>query len=147
MKHKNQQLEFILVEAKNIADLKMPGIVSLAVQKAFKQVGEAYKTYTEARKQTLESRCKKDDKGANILATIDENGNVLTDDQAKEYKGKTQQKYTFETDEIEKDALDQVKVIDEKEIEFNFDKVDVKIVEKIECTPAQMALIQLLIEM
>lgn len=149
MKHKNGDLNLIIAAAGSIAKLRMPGILSLAVAKGRKKIVKGLETYSEARTQLLESRCKKDDKEKPIFQEIDEQGKdlVFKDDAEKaEYKGKILQKYTFETKEIEDEATAECKKLDEVEQSYELESVSAKVLEHVECSPADMDTILLFVE-
>lgn len=142
MKIKNGKLIGVIEQTTCLADLKMPGIVSLSVTKNRKRFIEAYKTFEETRQQLLESRTAKGEDGKPLTVPATDSNN----EPLKNKDGSLVMKYKFETPEIEKEAIDEVQKLENVEVELTLDTIDHKILENIECSPTQMEAILSLLD-
>lgn len=142
MKIKNEKLLSVIEQTTCLANLKMPGIVSLSVTKNRKRFVETYKTFEETRNQLLESRAVKGEDGKPASEpALDSNKEII-----KNKDGSPVLKYKFESPELEKEAIDEISKLEKLEVELTLDSIDHKILENIECSPAQMEAILSLLD-
>lgn len=142
MKTTNEKLLLVIEQTTCLANLKMPGVVSLSVTKNRKRFVEAYKTFEETRNQLLESRAVKGEDGKPTTEpALDSNKEII-----KNKDGSPVLKYKFETSELEKEAIDEISKLEKLEVELTLDSIDHKILENIECSPAQMEAILSLLD-
>lgn len=120
MKLKLGEIKDVIIGLRKVYDKKLPVALSYSIATNEKMLFEKYKEVEEHREKIFKEVCLKDDGGVPIILKDEKKGT---------------EKYTFETDAIEKEACDKVEELYKLDEEFDVRTVTMNIIELTETDP------------
>lgn len=120
MKLKLGEIKDVIIGLRRVYDKKLPVALSYSIATNEKMLLEKYKEVEEHREKIFKEVCLKDDGGVPIVLKDEKEGI---------------EKYTFETDAIEKEACDKVEELYKLDEEFDVRTVTMNVIELTDADP------------
>lgn len=114
MKIKLGEIKDVIIGLRKVYDKKLPVALSYSIATNEKMLFEKYKEVEEHREKIFKETCLKDDGGVPIMLKDEKKGT---------------EKYTFETDAIEKEAISKVEELYELDEDFDVRTVTMNVIE------------------